>query len=85
MVISTVGGSQGAIGIEWNVAASSQGSTGMWDVHVRLGGAKGTNIDISHCPTSQTNLNTCASSFLGIHITTTGSGYFENVWVWNAG
>ncbi|KAF7354389.1 Glucan 1,3-beta-glucosidase [Mycena venus] len=83
MVITTTGGSAGAIGIEWNIEESSQGSAGMWDVHVRLGGAKGTNIDAANCPISSTALK-CTSAFLGIHITDSGSGYFENVWVWNA-
>ncbi|KAJ6524176.1 exo-beta-1,3-glucanase [Mycena capillaripes] len=84
MVITTTGGSAGAIGIEWNIEESSQGSAGMWDVHVRLGGAKGTNIDAANCPISSTAVK-CTSAFLGIHITDSGSGYFENVWVWNAG
>ncbi|KAJ6488401.1 exo-beta-1,3-glucanase [Mycena vulgaris] len=83
MVVATTGGSAGAIGIEWNIKESSQGSAGMWDVHVRLGGVKGTNIDAGHCPTSSTDLK-CTSAFLGIHITDSGSGYFENIWVWNA-
>jgi hypothetical protein len=40
LVITTTGGSAGAIGIEWNIKQSAQGSAGMWDVHVRLGGTK---------------------------------------------
>ncbi|KAJ6556359.1 pectate lyase superfamily protein-domain-containing protein [Mycena capillaripes] len=80
---TTTGGSAGAIGIEWNIKESSQGAAGMWDVHVRLGGTKGTNINAANCPMSTTDLK-CASAFLGIHITNSGSGYFENVWVWNA-
>ncbi|KAJ7480885.1 exo-beta-1,3-glucanase [Mycena latifolia] len=84
MVITTKGGSAGAIGIEWNVQESSQGSAGMWDVHIRLGGTKGTNINSANCPTSSTDMSKCASAFLGLHITKTSSGYFENVWVWNA-
>ncbi|KAJ7079288.1 pectin lyase fold/virulence factor [Mycena belliarum] len=84
MVITTTGGSAGAIGIEWNVNEDSQGAAGMWDVHIRLGGAKGTNINSANCPTSSTDASKCASAFLGLHITPTGSGYFENVWVWNA-
>ncbi|KAF7311920.1 Glucan 1,3-beta-glucosidase [Mycena indigotica] len=79
-VITTTGGSAGAIGIEWNLDASSPGSAGLWDVHVRLGGAKGTNIDAAHYSTSATNLATCGSAFLGIHITPSGSGYFENIY-----
>ncbi|KAJ7205572.1 pectate lyase superfamily protein-domain-containing protein, partial [Mycena haematopus] len=84
-VISTTGGSAGAIGIEWNLAAISQGAAGLWDVHIRLGGAQGTNINSANCPTTSTNVANCASAFLGLHITQSGSGYFENVWVWNAG
>ncbi|KAJ7216702.1 pectate lyase superfamily protein-domain-containing protein [Mycena rebaudengoi] len=84
IVITTQGGSAGAIGIEWNIKESSQGSAGMWDVHVRLGGTKGTNINAANCPTGSTDMSKCASAFLGLHITSSGSGYFENVWVWNA-
>ncbi|KAF7372867.1 Glucan 1,3-beta-glucosidase [Mycena sanguinolenta] len=83
-VISTMGGSAGAIGIEWNVEATSQGAAGMWDVHVRLGGAAGTNITAENCAPLSGNEADCTSAFLGLHITETSSGYFENVWVWNA-
>ncbi|KAJ7919716.1 putative exo-beta-1,3-glucanase [Mycena leptocephala] len=38
LVITTTGGSAGAIGIEWNLDATSPGAAGLWDVHVRLGG-----------------------------------------------
>ncbi|KAJ7876719.1 hypothetical protein B0H14DRAFT_2239470, partial [Mycena olivaceomarginata] len=57
----------------------------LWDVHIRLGGAKGTNINSANCPASSTDASKCAPAFLGLHVTQTGSGYFENVWVWNAG
>ncbi|KAJ6459997.1 beta-1,3-glucanase [Mycena sanguinolenta] len=83
-VISTTGGSAGAIGIEWNVEETSQGAAGMWDVHVRLGGATGTNINAKTCAPLSGNVANCTSAFLGLHITETSSGYFENVWVWNA-
>ncbi|KAF7292594.1 hypothetical protein MIND_01157200 [Mycena indigotica] len=85
LVITTTGGSAGAIGIQWNLEASSPGAAGLWDVHIRLGGAMGTKVNSANCPTSSINLASCASAFLGLHITTFGSGYFENVWVWNAG
>ncbi|KAJ7310028.1 glycoside hydrolase family 55 protein [Mycena albidolilacea] len=77
MVITTTGGSAGAIGIEWNIKESTQGSAGLWDVHIRLGGTKGTNINSANCPTTSTDASKCASAFLGLHITQTGSGYFE--------
>ncbi|KAJ7737441.1 glycoside hydrolase family 55 protein [Mycena maculata] len=81
LVISTTGGSQGAVGIEWNVHGPDQGDTGMWDVHVRLGG---TDVQLSQCPTTSTSLTSCATAFIGFHIGQKGSGYFENIWVWNA-
>ncbi|KAF7342223.1 Glucan 1,3-beta-glucosidase [Mycena venus] len=84
LVITTTGGSAGAIGIEWNLKQSTQGAAGIWDVHIRLGGTKGTNVNSANCPTSSTDASKCATSFLGLHVTQTGSGYFENVWVWNA-
>ncbi|KAF7368568.1 Glucan 1,3-beta-glucosidase [Mycena venus] len=84
LVISTTGGSQGAVGIEWNVNGPNQGDTGMWDVHVRLGGAIGTNVQLAECPTTSTDLTKCATAYIGFHVTGQASGYFENVWVWNA-
>ncbi|KAJ7670146.1 exo-beta-1,3-glucanase [Mycena polygramma] len=80
IVVSTVGGSAGAICIEWNPTGNA-GAVGAWDVHVRIGGAKGTNIQVSQCPTTSTATQ-CMGAFLGLHVL--GSGYFENVWVWTA-
>lgn len=93
LVITTTGGSQGAVGVEWNIKGKNPGDAGMWDVHVRLGGAivsqflvwtrmmvhalQGTGVQASTCPTSSQNLAACATAFLGFHITNTGSGYFE--------
>ncbi|KAJ7800468.1 exo-beta-1,3-glucanase [Mycena olivaceomarginata] len=86
MVITTTGGSAGAIGIEWNIKESTQGSAGLWDVHIRLGGTKfaGHQHQFRQLSHTSTDASKCASVFLGLHITQTGSGYFENVWVWNA-
>ncbi|EEB99505.1 hypothetical protein MPER_00806, partial [Moniliophthora perniciosa FA553] len=57
----------------------------MWDVHVRIGGAIGTNIQVGNCPAgSSGGKKACQGAFLGLHVASTGSGYFENVWVWTA-
>jgi hypothetical protein len=74
IVITTQGGSAGAIGmylflhwtqafadltvlfpegIEWNIKESSQGSAGMWDVHVRLGGTKVLSVALPKLTTSR--------------------------------
>ncbi|KIM34208.1 glycoside hydrolase family 55 protein [Serendipita vermifera MAFF 305830] len=84
IVISTVAGSSGAIATEVNIQASSQGSVGFWDTHVRLGGSKGTGLTTSECVKLQNHGMECSSAFLSMHITTGASAYLENVWLWNA-
>ncbi|KAK0648213.1 hypothetical protein B0T16DRAFT_444342 [Cercophora newfieldiana] len=34
----------------WNIYESSPGAAAMWDTHVRVGGAKGTNLQVENCP-----------------------------------
>jgi glucan 1,3-beta-glucosidase len=53
LMISNQGPVPGAVLVEWNMHDNSNdqaGSTGMWDVHYRIGGAVGTNIDKNNCP-----------------------------------
>jgi glucan 1,3-beta-glucosidase len=57
----------------------------MWDSHFRVGGAKGSDLQISDCPAAATSINTdCMAASLLMHITSSASGYFENVWAWVA-
>ncbi|CAE6353085.1 unnamed protein product [Rhizoctonia solani] len=87
MVFSTRAGSAGAIVVQWNVAdaAGQKGTVGMWDVHIRLGGFKGTNLDVSTCLAGSSHSTTgCAAAFLGLHITSTATAYMENAWIWTA-
>ncbi|TVY65549.1 Glucan 1,3-beta-glucosidase, partial [Lachnellula suecica] len=80
MIVSTQGIQAGATLIEWNMAASS--GSGMWDVHTRIGGFTGSNLQVSQCPTSNTN---CLAAYMSMHVTTGASGvYLENVWLWTA-
>ncbi|GLB40558.1 putative glycoside hydrolase family 55 protein [Lyophyllum shimeji] len=84
LVVTTTAGSAGAIGIEW-YTSGDPGAVGMWDVHVRIGGAIGTGIQVGNCPASgNTSPTACQGAFLGFHVASTGGGYFENVWVWAA-
>jgi hypothetical protein len=55
----------------------------MWDSHFRVGGAAGTDLTIKECPKFGYNEKCIAASLL-FHVTSKGSGYFENVWVWTA-
>ncbi|KAJ7584751.1 exo-beta-1,3-glucanase [Mycena floridula] len=82
IVISTVGGSSGAIAVEWNPRGDA-GKVGMWDVHIRFGGAIGSKMQVAQCSQGTTS-KACQGAFLGLHVAATGSGYFENVWVWSA-
>lgn len=57
----------------------------MWDSHFRVGGAKGSNLQLENCPTGATSVNDdCKAASLLLHITSSASGYFENVWAWVA-
>jgi len=87
-VVSTRGAQAGAILIQWNLASPTP--SGMWDVHTRVGGFAGSNLQVSQCPkTPQTvitsaNLNTnCIAAFMSMHVTVSASGlYMENCWLW---
>ncbi|GLI71866.1 hypothetical protein PoHVEF18_000033 [Penicillium ochrochloron] len=88
LIITTKGAAPGAILMQWNVAASSQGSAGMWDVHIRIGGAAGTGLQSDTCPKTPANQTTpkaeCIAAFLLLHITEKASAYIENSWMWTA-
>ncbi|CAG8893629.1 unnamed protein product [Penicillium egyptiacum] len=88
LIITTKGPAPGAILMEWNVAGSSQGSAGMWDVHFRIGGAAGTELQSDTCPKTPKEKTTpkkeCMAAFMLLHITKKGSAYLENTWFWTA-
>lgn len=80
MLIQTQGGTPGAILIQYNLN-SARGS-GIWDVHTRIGGAKGTNQQVAQCPVPSNNPG-CYAAHTNVHITKSASGaYFENNWFW---
>lgn len=83
MMFTVQGATAGAIVLEWNVHEVTQGSAGMWDSHVRVGGALGTDLDIETCPKFGYNDNCICASLL-FHVTPQASGYFENIWIWLA-
>ncbi|KIJ60156.1 glycoside hydrolase family 55 protein [Hydnomerulius pinastri MD-312] len=85
IIFSTAGPAPGAILLEWNVhdPSGQQGAAGLWDSHVRIGGAAGTNLQNAQCPSGSVN-TACQAAFLGIHLTAGSSAYFEGTWVWTA-
>ncbi|KAK4986613.1 hypothetical protein LTR66_007818 [Elasticomyces elasticus] len=91
MIVSTQGAQAGAILIQWNLASYGTPS-GLWDVHTRIGGFAGSNLQLAQCPTTPTvatppapvNVN-CIAAFMSVHVTKSAAGlYFENVWLWVA-
>jgi len=82
MLFTVRGPTAGAILMQWNVKAPSAGVAGMWDTHFRVGGAKGSDLDMALCAKGTHNYQDCTAASLLLHITKQASGYFENVWVW---
>ncbi|KAI1272435.1 glycoside hydrolase family 55 protein [Xylaria sp. FL0933] len=82
-IVEMRGSTAGAVLMEWNVAAQTQGSAAMWDSHFRVGGGTGTDLDHKTCPKRGFNKD-CIAASLMFHLTDQGSGYFENVWAWVA-
>jgi len=88
-MISTKGPVPGAKLIEWNMhdPANAPGSNGLWDVHYRIGGADGTNIQPGNCPSGNGGgapASGCTGAWGLLHVTNKGNLYMENVWGWVA-
>ncbi|KAK1638756.1 pectate lyase superfamily protein-domain-containing protein [Colletotrichum phormii] len=75
----------GAVLVEWNMAADAKGSAALWDCHVRVGGATGTDLTPAECPALTSGIAPgCTAASLMMHIKPGASGYFENMWPWVA-
>ncbi|KAF7895984.1 hypothetical protein EAF00_005999 [Botryotinia globosa] len=87
-LVSTQGQQAGATLIEWNLANSGSTPSGMWDVHTRIGGFTGSNLQVAQCeknPATTTINPNCVAAYMGMHITAGASGlYMENSWIWTA-
>ncbi|KAI1467049.1 glycoside hydrolase family 55 protein [Daldinia caldariorum] len=88
LIFETKGSLPGAILMQWNLAGSENGAAGMWDVHFRVGGTAGTELQSDKC-TKNENVTTtanpeCMGAFMMLHVTQTASAYIENCWFWVA-
>ncbi|KAK4140925.1 glycoside hydrolase [Dichotomopilus funicola] len=88
LIFGTAGPQPGAIMMEWNLAGSSNGAAGLWDVHTRIGGYAGTQLELEQCAknpnvTNPINKN-CFGAFMMLHVPQGGSVYLENTWFWVA-
>ena len=86
LIFTSKGPTPGVTFLEWNIEASAPGAAGMWDVHVRVGGAAGTSLEASDCPAlkSGTNGPHCNGGAMLMHLTDSASAYIENSWLWIA-
>jgi glucan 1,3-beta-glucosidase len=89
MIVSTQGATAGAILIEWNLASSPSSPSGMWDVHTRIGGFAGSNLQVANCPTTPGAANIvkddCMAAFMSMHFSNSAAGvYLENTWFWTS-
>ncbi|KAI1310595.1 glycoside hydrolase family 55 protein [Xylaria venustula] len=87
-VVGNSGPAPGAILIEWNLASDATNPSGLWDVHARVGGFEGSNMQVAQCekqPGSSTIDTNCIGANMLVHVTAKASGvYFENTWFWTA-
>lgn len=91
LVFETLGPQPGAILMEWNSRdpAGQQGANGLWDVHFRVGGSRGTNLEPAQCAKKPQQTITqadpaCFGAFMHLHIRKTASLYMENIWAWTS-
>ncbi|KAI4249362.1 MAG: hypothetical protein LQ352_005683 [Teloschistes flavicans] len=90
LIFETKGPQPGAILVEWNVAdpPQQQGSSGMWDVHFRIGGTAGTDLQSDKCAINANVTHgadpACFGAFMLLHVTKQASIYLENNWFWVA-
>lgn len=92
MFISTQGQQKGAILIEYNLGTYDSPPAGMWDVHTRIGGFAGSNLQTEQCEktpdvqiTPENLVQGCIAAYMSIHVTKWASGlYMENNWLWVA-
>lgn len=85
MIVSTRGAQAGATLIEWNLASPGGSPSGMWDVHTRIGGFAGSNLQVAQCPTNAAVSANCMAAFMSMHVTPSASNlYMENNWFWTA-
>ncbi|KAK3995203.1 pectin lyase fold/virulence factor [Cladorrhinum sp. PSN332] len=73
-IVSTQGAQAGAILIEFNLEAHGSTPSGLWDIHTRIGGFAGSNLQLPECPKTpetvitKANLNkNYIAAFMSIH------------------
>ncbi|KAM7197950.1 hypothetical protein V8F20_006398 [Naviculisporaceae sp. PSN 640] len=103
VIVSTRGPAAGAVLIEFNLNCPVSGAngsdppikqfgnrpSGLWDVHVRIGGYDGSRLQAAECPTTPNQVDyvnpNCIGAYMSMHITPSAKNlYMENCWFWTA-
>jgi glucan 1,3-beta-glucosidase len=92
LFISSQGQQMGAILMEYNLGTYGGEPSGLWDVHTRIGGFAGSDLQTEQCVKTPdvtitgSNLDKhCIAAYMSIHVTKWASGlYMENNWLWTA-
>jgi hypothetical protein len=88
LIFNTAGPAPGAVLMQWNSGASSQGANALYDVHFRVGGAAGTQLQSDKCSKNPNAVHgpnpQCQGANLLFHATQAASVYIENSWFWVA-
>src|SRR6201999_2517618 len=86
LVFSTKGSVPGAVLVEWNSNAATQGANAMWDVHWRIGGSAGTQLQSDICSKNPQVIAAanpaCVAAHTLFHATENASVLLENNWAW---
>ncbi|KAH0283605.1 hypothetical protein M436DRAFT_80126 [Aureobasidium namibiae CBS 147.97] len=80
MMFSVADVLQGCKILEVNMAGSQPGDVGLWNTHIRVGGAAGSKVQ-DNCNGSPYS---CKAAWGMVHLTSTSSAYIENMWGWTA-
>ena len=97
IIVSTQGGTAGAVLIQYNLNPPAGPSStlaemppsGLWDVHTRIGGFAGSNLQLADClktPDAVVHGDAkCVAAWMSFHVTKkAGNLYMENNWFWVA-
>ncbi|CAN9447070.1 unnamed protein product [Alternaria alternata] len=92
LFVSTKGQQAGAVLIEYNLYSPTGEPAGLWDVHTRIGGFAGSDLQTEQCEktpdlvtTSENLVEECIAAYMSMHVTKYSSGlYMENNWLWTA-
>lgn len=87
IMFQTRGPTPGLIAMEWNLAGTYPGATGMFDTHWRIGGSNGTQLQGTNCAKTPNRAHgakeECWCAFLLLHITASASNMImSNNWGW---